>query len=128
MTTSSETILLGRGREILKVPRQTWEGHLAATPQHAQIRLGFMTPDHHRVRYFAVRELVRRGIPIEPEIISQELGLPAGKTAQILDDLEKNLFFLVRNQAGAVFWAYPVTVEPTPHRLNFSTGERLYAA
>lgn len=128
MTTSSETILLGRGREILKVPQQTWEGHLATAPQHFQARLRFMTPDHHRVRYFAVRELARRGKPLEPGIISQDLGLPIDRTNQILDDLEKNLFFLVRNQAGAVFWAYPVTVEPTPHQLSFSTGEQLYAA
>lgn len=128
MTASSETILLGSGTEILNVPRQTWEGHLAAAPQHTQTRLRFMTPDHHRVRYFVVRELARRGKSIEPETISQELGLPAGQTTQILDDLEKNLFFLVRNQAGAVSWAYPVTVEPTLHRLSFSTGERLYAA
>jgi len=46
----------------------------------------------------------------------------------ILDDLESKLFFLVRNGQDAVAWAYPVTAEPTPHRLNFSTGERLYGA
>jgi hypothetical protein len=46
----------------------------------------------------------------------------------ILDELERKLFFLVKNEQGAVIWAYPVTVEPTPHRLNFNTGERLYAA
>jgi hypothetical protein len=46
----------------------------------------------------------------------------------ILDELERNLFFLVRNAQGAVSWAYPVTVEPTPHQLRFHSGERLYAA
>jgi hypothetical protein len=25
-------------------------------------------------------------------------------------------------------WAYPVTVDPTPHHMSFSSGERLYAA
>jgi hypothetical protein len=128
MNTISETILLGRGRQILEIPRSTWEGHLAAAPQHTQARFKFMTPDHHRVRYFVVSELAQQGEPIEPGTISQELHLTADHTASILDDLEHNLFFLVRNAAGAVSWAYPVTVEPTPHRLSFSTGERLYAA
>jgi amino-acid N-acetyltransferase len=27
-----------------------------------------------------------------------------------------------------VVWAYPVTAEPTPHKVTFSTGERLYGA
>ena len=36
--------------------------------------------------------------------------------------------FLFRNSQGAVTWAYPVTVEPTPHRVAFSTGEEVYAA
>jgi hypothetical protein len=46
----------------------------------------------------------------------------------ILDDLEKHMTFLFRNQAGEVVWAYPVTVEKTPHRVTFDTGETIYAA
>ena len=29
---------------------------------------------------------------------------------------------------GAVTWAYPVTVDQTPHHLTFNTGEKIYAA
>jgi len=36
--------------------------------------------------------------------------------------------FLYRNVAGNVVWAYPVTVEQTPHRVIFNTGESIYAA
>jgi len=36
--------------------------------------------------------------------------------------------FLFRNKEGEVVWAYPVTVDKTPHHLTFSTGEQLYAA
>jgi hypothetical protein len=36
--------------------------------------------------------------------------------------------FLFRNDGGSVTWAYPVTVEQTPHHMSFSTGERAYAA
>jgi len=46
----------------------------------------------------------------------------------ILDDLERNLFFLVRDARGDVSWAFPVTAEKTPHKLTFNTGERPHAA
>ena len=124
----SETVLLGRGRQVVELPRQTWEQHLAEAPQHGQARLRFMSEAHHQVRTFVVRELPRYGKPMEPEVISRALLLPIARVEGLLDELESNLFFLVRNRQGAVTWAYPVTVEPTPHRLSFSTGERLYGA
>jgi hypothetical protein len=124
----SEAILIGRGCQIIKIPRREWEKHLARVPQHSETRLGFMSEEHHLVRYFVVRELPRTGEPIQPEFISQKLELPLAQIKTILDELEKNLFFLVRNEQGAVSWAYPVTVDNTPHHLTFSTGEQLYAA
>jgi hypothetical protein len=124
----SETILLGRGRQIIRIPREKWEKHLSQAPQHGEARLGFMSEEHHLVRYFAVRELPRTGEPIQPEFISQRLNLPLVRVNAILDELEKNLFFLVRNRQGAVSWAFPVTADNTPHHLTFSTGEQLYAA
>ena len=45
-----------------------------------------------------------------------------------LEDLEKRMTFLYRNEIGEVLWAYPVTVDRTPHKIRFSTGERLFAA
>jgi len=87
-----------------------------------------MSEKHHLVRYYVVRELPRTGKPIQPESISQDLKLPLAQVGTILDELERNLFFLVRNGQGAVSWAYPVTVDRTPHELTFSTGERLYGA
>jgi hypothetical protein len=124
----SETILSGRRGQIIHVPRPMWEGHLAQVPEHSRARLSFMSPEHHQVRYFVVKELVSRGEPLEPEAIVAELHLPLERVKGILDELERNLFFLVRNAQGAVSWAYPVTVEPTPHQLRFHSGERLYAA
>jgi hypothetical protein len=56
------------------------------------------------------------------------LPLTTAQVSLILDELEKNLFFLVRDEQGSVIWAYPVTVGPTPHRLSFNSGEKLYAA
>jgi hypothetical protein len=122
------TILLGRGGQLVEIPRRQWEAHLAHAPAHGEARRSFMTETHRQVRYFVVREMPRIGEPITPAIIAQTLGLTLPQVNTILDDLEKHLFFLTRNEQGAVSWAYPVTVEPTPHRLTFNTGERLYAA
>lgn len=124
----TETILAGRGRQMIRIPRKQWEDDLAEVPAHMKARLAFMTQQHHAVRYFVVKELPRYGKPMPAEFISRNLQLPITQVNGILDDLEKSLFFLVRNDSGAVSWAFPVTVEKTPHHLRFSTGERLDAA
>jgi hypothetical protein len=124
----NETVRLGRGNQFIEIPQHAWEEHVSESAMHTKEKLGFMSPVHHRVRYFVVDALVRSGEALPPEQISQELELPLDQTCSILDDLEKNLFFLFRNEEGAVLWAYPVTVERTPHRLTFDSGERLYGA
>jgi hypothetical protein len=124
----TDSILLGRGKEIHSVPETMWRGHLEQAPEHSRKRLAFMTEDHHRVRYFVVRELPRYGRPIPPEHISRELGLAENVLDGILDDLESNLVFLVRDDKGQVAWAFPVTAEATAHEISFSSGERLFGA
>ena len=123
-----EKIFLGRDQNILEVPKSTWKQHLTQIPQHSQSRLSFMTETHHQIRYFVVKELANRQKPIESEFISEKLNLPLELVKSTLEELERKLFFLVRNQQGAVAWAYPVTVETTPHKMHFSSGERLYGA
>ncbi len=91
--------------------------------------LGFMTPRHHAVRNFVVLELPRNhGRPLRPARIAAALHLEARLVIQLLDDLEKHLFFLVLDTRGNVSWAFPVSSDRTPHRLRFSTGERVFAA
>ena len=124
----SETILIGRGCQLTSIPRSQWEEQLSKVPQAMKTRLSFMTRQHHLVRYFVVRNLPRIGKPIPPELIAAKLGLALPRVIDILAELERKLFFLVRDDRGQVSWAYPVTVEKTPHRLSFSTGERIYAA
>ncbi len=119
---------LGIGRFIVDVPAWLWR-HLAARRTHERHSpISFMTPEHHRVRDFVVLELPRRGVPLSPEEIARDVGLPLARIAEILDDLERRLTFLYRNKDGAVAWAYPVAVEPTPHRITLNGRERLYAA
>jgi len=124
----NQNLLVGRGQHIIALPHHALEAHLAQDPEHSKDRFPFMTEDHQRVRYFVVRELPQRSAPIPPQAISKALHLPLETTQSILADLERNLFFLVRDQNGSVLWAFPVTAYPTPHSLHFDSGERIYAA
>ena len=123
------TVLIGRGGKIAQAPESTWEQELAKAPRFFASRLAFMTQDHHRVRNFVVSELPRnQGEPLRPEVLSRKLGIQPAKLDQILGDLERNLFFLVRDDAGAVLWAFPVTAAQTPHLVRFKSGESTFAA
>jgi hypothetical protein len=123
-----EKIILVRNQELQEIPQATWKQHLAQLPQHSKERLNFMTEAHHQIRNFVVKELMNSQEPVGPEFISDQLNMPLERVLSILDELERNLFFLVRNEQGAAAWAYPVTVEPTPHKIYFESGERLYGA
>jgi hypothetical protein len=57
-----------------------------------------------QVRNFAVRELA------------------------IVAELERHFFFVVRGGEDHVSWAYPVTVDETPHRVTLGTGESIFGA
>jgi len=124
----NKSLLLGVWRFWLRIPRPIWQQEVARSERAAQKSLVFMTTDHHRIRDFVVRELPRLAQPIPPETIAQSLKMELEQVLPILDELEENLTFLFRNEQGAVTWAYPVTVEPTPHRITFSSGEQIYAA
>lgn len=124
-----DVILIGRQEQILEVSAEDWRKHLAFTQQHGSTRLNFMTSDHHRIRNFVVAALPRNnGNPLSVQDIAQQLCFPLSTISDLLDDLERHLFFLVRNAAGEVSWAFPVTSEKTVHRLNFSSGERIFGA
>ena len=123
-----ETILVGRGTCISSISRNDWEQDLKEAPEFIRRRLEFMSHDHHLVRNFVVRELPRLGRSIAPDEISRSLQLSRTRTSGVIEDLEKNLFFLVRASGAEVSWAFPVTSEQTGHHLVFGTGERLDAA
>lgn len=123
-----EQVLIGQGDSIREIPRSEWEQELRQVPDHAKNRLDFMSEDHHRIRRLAVVDLARQGTPLGPDYFATQLNLDRDRVVEILDELERKLLFLVRNTEGAVSWAFPVTVDRTPHRLTFSTGERLHGA
>ncbi len=87
-----------------------------------------MTEAHHRIRDYAVAELPRFGRALPLERIAEGTAIPLDRVEAILDELERQRFFLVRDQDRRVSWAFPVTSEKTPHQLLLSTGEEIYAA
>ena len=105
-----DRLLLGLGRHMIPIPPMVWRRLVQANARKTRAALAFMSEDHHRVRDFAVRELPRLGTPLRPEYIAEQLRIPLERVTPILDDLEKHLTFLVRDERGAVTWAYPVTV------------------
>jgi hypothetical protein len=118
-----DSLLLGVWRYLLPIPRPVWRSQVRRDAE-----LGFMSEAHHAVRDFVVLEIPRVGEPLTPEFIAQELDLSQPQVVSILDDLEAHMTFLFRNERGAVTWAYPVTVDRTPYRVTFSSGEQVYVA
>ena len=124
----TDKLMLGLWRYMLKVPPFLWEKQISKAKKKFEAENSFMTKEHGLVHHLVVRELPYAGKPLSPEYIADKLILPITRVKTILDDLEKRMTFLFRNKKGEVVWAYPVTVDKTPHHLTFSTGERLYAA
>lgn len=121
-------LMMGLWRYILNVPSFLWEKQIAMATKKFEKNQGFMTANHRSVHHFVVRELPRAGQPMETGYIAKSLNLPEEQVKAILDDLEIHMTFLFRNKHREVAWAYPVTVEKTPHHVTFNTGETLYAA
>ena len=128
-----DTVLLGEGSAFRRISTESWKQALEKAPSRIAPRLEFMGEEHHLLRNFVVRRLPAAGPEgLSPELIATELNLSLDRCEFLLDELERNLFFLVRDPSGKgspnVTWAFPVTVEPTPHRIRFNTGESTYGA
>lgn len=124
----NKRLLVGLWRCLLPVPPQLWQGQISKNARGLDDGLDFMTPEHHLVRNFVVREIPSLGQPLSPDIIAGKLGLPLERVIPVLDEMEKRMTFLFRNNRGEVTWAYPVTIDKTPHQISLSTGEQVYAA
>ena len=121
-------VLLGFKRYTVPIPWLVFKRVLPRDVRKAKRALGGLDQEHRRVHHFVVRELPRLAAPMPPEYIADGLELEKSRVIEILDELERRLIFIFRPGGREVVWAYPVTAEPTPHRLAFSSGERLWAA
>jgi len=124
----NDKLMLGLWRYMFNVPASLWEKLSAKKTKSFLAHLDFITDEHRLIHHFVVRELPFAGKPLSPEFIAKAVNLPTERVVAILDDLEAHMTFLYRNSGGEVVWAYPVTVEKTPHEVIFHTGEQLYAA
>lgn len=121
-------LMLGLWHFMIGIPPALWEKQILNTKMNFRSHLAFMSGEHRLIHHFVVRELPNAGKPLTPMYISSAVGLPVDQVNSIMNDLENHMTFLFRNKEGHVTWAYPVTVEITPHRVTFDTGEQLYAA
>jgi hypothetical protein len=110
------------------MPLARWRSGVRRAAGKMRQRLSFMTTGHHAVRNFAVAGLQRFRRPLPVKEIAAGVKLPVSRVREIVDELERRLFFLVRNPSGEVAWAFPVTADRTPHELEFSTGETMFGA
>lgn len=124
----SDWMMAGVWRLILRLPPAIGKKRVEQLAVRARAEAGEISAQNRAVHHFVVRELPRHGHPMPPQTIAESLGLPTDEVTVILADLEARKGFLFRNEDGAVVWAYPVTAEPTPHRIHFKSGETLYAA
>jgi hypothetical protein len=123
-----DSVLIGSGHHLLPVPKAVWQSQVARNGQANRAAFDRLPANHQRVRDLAVLELARSAAPLPPEFFADQMGLPLALVKGVLDELEQGMTFLFRNPAGFVTWAYPVTVDQTPHRMVFDSGERINAA
>ncbi|UCF30469.1 MAG: hypothetical protein JSV26_10510 [bacterium] len=123
-----EKIRRGFWKHLLPLPGSLLEKGADRARKAIKTELAFMTEEHRRVHHFVVGQLPAVCEPMAPVLIAEGVDLPVERVVTILDELEERMTFLFRNREGSVVWAYPVTVEATPHHLTFSTGELIYAA
>ena len=124
----NDGMLLGINKYMFRIPGFAWKQVVAMEVRKTKGRLGFMSEEHHRIRNFVVMEIARTGKSLSPSFISESLKIEPNLTVEILEELERGMTFLFRNEQGEVLWAYPVTADRTPHTVRFSTGEEFSAA
>ena len=121
-------VLLGFKRQMVPIPWFLFTRVLQRQAKKTKRILGCLNEEHRRVHHFVVKKLPSLARPMPPDYIADRLKLDKARVIQILDELERRLIFLFRPGGRDVVWAYPITAEPTPHKLAFSSGERLWAA
>lgn len=121
-------LLLGFWRFILKAPPSLLEKQMQGARRKFEKEMAFMTAGHRRIHHLIVRELPGHGKPMTADFIAGRAGMALAQVRSILEDLDEHMTFICRNSQGEVVWAYPVTVEKTPHRVTFDSGEQMYAA
>jgi hypothetical protein len=123
-----QTVLVASGLRFDRRPQADWQAAVRRSTAAMGQRLSFMTSEHQAVRNFVVRVFPEVQRPLAIDEIAKELGFLGSRVQVIVEELERNLFFLVRNSAGDVAWAFPVTADSTPHKLECGSGYFTFGA
>ncbi len=121
-------LLFGYKRHMIPVPWTLFRKLAPMEAEKSRRAFGNLDDEHRRVHHFVVRELPVLARPMGPDWVARRLNMDINRVSEIMDALELRKLFLYRPGGRDVEWAYPVTVVPTPHRVEFSTGESIYAA
>lgn len=121
-------ILIGIGHKMIPGPVFILNREIEKMAKIMKARVHKLPEEKRRIHHFVVRELPNAGQPISLEFIAQGLKMPIDRVSTLVDEMEKDKSFFYRCHSEGINWAYPVTVDNTPHRVTFSTGEQANAA
>lgn len=121
-------VRIGRGDGIERLPEAGWWIAVGEHMPAARRRFDALSPLERAVRRAAVLRLASTGRPVPPSALAADVGATLDDVLTALGELERRLFFLVRDATGDVSWAFPLTAVATPHRLTFASGERRHGA
>jgi hypothetical protein len=121
-------ILIGIWHKIIPAPMFMLIRETERMAKNRKARINKMTEEKRRIHHFVVRELPNAGQPVSLALIADELEMPFDRVSDLVDEMEKDKTFFNRYHSEGINWAYPVTVDNTPHHVTFSTGEQVNAA
>ncbi len=121
-------VLFGYKHRMVPIPWALFTRMASIESEKGRRAFGNLDEDQRKVHHFVVRELPGHARPMGPEFVAGRLGMNIGLVEAIMDVLERRKVFLYRPGGREVEWAYPVTVARTPHRVEFSSGESIWAA
>ena len=121
-------ILIGIWHKMIPAPVFILNRDIEKMAKIMKARGNKLPEEKKRIHYFVVRELPNAGQPISLEFIAQGLKMPIDRVSTLVDEMEKDKSFFYRYHSEGINWAYPVTVDNTPHHVTFSTGEQVNAA
>ncbi len=123
-----EYVMVSRKGEIAEINLDEWKKMLVGASKFLTKYTRFMSDDHHLVRNYVVRELSKYTEPIKPEEVSEALNIPVDRVRTCLEDIHKAHAFLHLDKVGDVEWACPGTLADSPHKVTYSTGEKIHGA
>ncbi len=81
-----------------------------------------------QIHHWVVKEIPGRKTPVLLPEIAEHFDQDITTIESIVQELEDEKTFLFRNRSEGINWAYPVTLDSTPHTVTFSSGETVNSA